>query len=107
MIRCSMLEKHIQSQILAYLRLKGVFHWRQNTGAVNIQGKNGNRFVRFGKPGISDIIGIYNGRFLAIEVKTQKGRLSEHQKVFLKDVEDNGGIAIVARSVEDVIKGLG
>lgn len=56
--------------------------------------------------GVSDIIGIYKGKFFAIEVKTKTGKLSEHQKIFLNDVKKNGGIAFVARSIDDVHRGL-
>ena len=57
--------------------------------------------------GISDIIGIYQGRPLAIEIKTERGRLSEHQERFLERWKAAGGIAIVARSPNDVVKRLG
>ena len=57
--------------------------------------------------GVSDIIGCYEGTFFAIEVKTQKGVITEHQKDFLRRVEEAGGIAIVARSCEDVVEALG
>lgn len=52
--------------------------------------------------GVSDIIGIYKGRFLAIEVKKPGAKPTNHQWNFLKAVHENGGIALVARSVEDV-----
>lgn len=52
--------------------------------------------------GVSDILGIYKGRPLAIEVKSKTGRLSDEQKYFLRRFEAAGGIAIVARSVQDV-----
>lgn len=43
---------------------------------------------------------------MAIEVKVPKKYPSKDQKSFLQDVADAGGIAIVARSVEDVKKAL-
>ena len=51
---------------------------------------------------MSDIIGIYKGRFLAIEVKTAKGKLTVAQVTFQHTVQQEGGIAFVARSVQDV-----
>ena len=57
--------------------------------------------------GIADILGIYNGQFLAIEVKAPKGRLSDYQKIFLDRVKAEGGIAITAYCIDDVINGLG
>jgi hypothetical protein len=41
--------------------------------------------------GASDLIGMAGGRFLAIEVKTGKGRLTPEQVLFLKLVNKNGG----------------
>ncbi len=52
--------------------------------------------------GSADLIGItHGGQFLAVEVKTPDGRLSTEQKAWLKTVERFGGMAEVARSVED------
>lgn len=42
--------------------------------------------------------------FLAIEVKTPKGRLRPGQREFIDCVNRTGGIAFVARSVKDVEK---
>jgi hypothetical protein len=93
-------EKELQQEILSYLRSSGIFPWRQNTGAFLYK----KRFVRFGLRGISDIIGIMpDGRFLAIEVKKEKGELTVYQEVFLETMKENGGIAIVTRSLFDVI----
>ena len=57
--------------------------------------------------GISDIIGIYKGRFLAIEVKRDNQIPTPLQQAFLDEVKANGGIAILARSAKDVIEALG
>jgi len=86
-------ESIITSQIRQYLTLKRVFHWKVWQGLGS-------------QPGVSDIIGIFRGRPLAIEVKTKKGRVSEHQENFLNNFRENGGIAIIARSVDDVIQKL-
>lgn len=86
-------EADITRQVRDYLKVQHVFHWKvlQGLGAT---------------PGISDIIGIYHVRPLAIEIKTAKGKLSEHQISFLNNFKKEGGIAFVARSVEDVIENL-
>ena len=39
-----------------------------------------------GEKGIADILGIYNGKFLAIEIKTARGRVSPEQQRFLANV---------------------
>ena len=99
-------EQSIQRQILQWLeyhRKRVPMFWRNNSGAIKLE----NRFIRFGAVGSSDILGILNdGRFLAIEVKSAKGKLTESQKNFLANVNDAGGLGIVARSIEDVTRGL-
>lgn len=54
--------------------------------------------------GSSDIIGISpNGKFLAAEVKTPKGRVRPEQTKFIEAVIRAGGIAGIVRSVEDAL----
>lgn len=45
--------------------------------------------------------------FVGIEVKTEKGRLSEPQKNFLAMLKEQGGITGVARSVEEAREIIG
>lgn len=57
--------------------------------------------------GSSDLIGwTSDGRFLAIEVKTAKGRTAQEQVLFISAVRHAGGVAFVARSVEEALEGL-
>ena len=42
--------------------------------------------------------------FTSIEVKTPTGRLRSEQKLWLEKVQASGGIAGVARSVEDALR---
>lgn len=53
--------------------------------------------------GSADLIGILapTGRLIALECKTEVGRLSEEQRLFLAHVRARGGFACVVRSVED------
>lgn len=44
--------------------------------------------------------------FTAPEIKSNKGRLSEDQKKFLKKLNDDGGIGFVARSEEEALQKL-
>lgn len=95
-------ETNIQAEIMMELSKLGCKVWRNNTGAL--KDKNG-RLVRYGLcKGSSDIIGIApDGRFLAVEVKTDRGRVSDHQRTFLGVVSASGGRAGVARSVEEAV----
>ena len=58
-------------------------------------------------PGISDIIGCYNGRMIAIEIKKPGGKATGDQLRFLASVNQAGGIGFMASSTEDVVVGLG
>lgn len=50
-----------------------------------------------------DMVGQTVGVFHAIEVKTQRGRVSPQQQAFIDAVRRNGGRAGVARSPEDAL----
>lgn len=52
--------------------------------------------------GTPDILCCYNGRFLGIEVKEGKDRLSEIQIAQGKQIEWAGGYFVVAACIEDV-----
>ena len=93
-----MKETQIQKAILDYLALKRYFHWRNNSGAM----KTEHNFVRFGTPGSPDIIVIKNGFVWVIEVKTERGKLSEHQEAFRLALTEAGGTYLVARSIDDL-----
>lgn len=61
------------------------------------------RPVRFGLcDGSADLVGWHRGRFLAVEVKSSAGRVSEAQRNFLARVNQAGGIGGVCRSVADL-----
>ena len=55
--------------------------------------------------GSSDIIGIHKptARFLAVEVKTANGRATKEQINFIEQVRAAGGIAGLARSVQEAL----
>ena len=84
-------------------------HWsvawceRLNSGAAKI----GSRFVRFGWKGAPDIVGqLRDGRFLGVEVKAPKGKLSTDQSDFLERIRCAGGVSFMARDYRDVIREL-
>lgn len=97
-------ESGISKQIRSYLKLRGIFAWRNNSGMLpNPRG----RPVKFGFPGSSDILGVLpGGRFLGIEVKDPKGTTSKArailQQAFRDEINAAGGVAFVATSIEDV-----
>ena len=58
-----------------------------------------------GRSGIPDIIGCYQGRFIAIECKAGKGKTTALQERELQWIKDAGGFTFVAR--EDNLEQLG
>jgi len=100
-----MLERDIQSVCLDYLNfIPGCVAWRMNTGAyaVAAHGTNARRFIRFGVKGMSDIIGILAGRFLAVEIKRKGNKPTIEQRGYLEIVNQNGGIGLWCVSVESL-----
>ena len=88
-------EADITKQIRDILNLKGIWHWKQWQGPMS-------------QPrGVSDILGCFEGRLLAIEIKVPGRYLTPDQALFINSVNAYGGIGFVAYSVEDVIEKLG
>jgi len=87
-----MTERELQKQILAYLKLALPGCWyRNNLGALGQ------------RRGIPDLEVMYHGRPYFIEIKTLKGRLSEHQKRELAWLREKDVPVCVARTLEDVM----
>ena len=77
----------------------GAVLFRNNVGFYKKDG----HAIRYGLcVGSSDFIGWLHGRFLAIEIKVGKDKLTPEQINFLEQVNQSGGIGICARSVSDV-----
>jgi hypothetical protein len=92
--RAQITEKEVTSQIRQVLKICKVWHWKSWQGPMSYP------------KGIADILGCYQGRMLAIEVKRPGGRVSLEQKRFIKRVNAEGGIGFVAYSVDDVVERL-
>lgn len=101
-----------QSVRLALGQCPAVRMFRNNVGAIKAPD---GRVIRYGLATGSadligwktvtitpDMIGLHIARFVSIEVKAPKGRLTPEQETWRSAVLKAGGIAIVARSVEDV-----
>ncbi len=90
-------ESEIKKAIMGYLeRLPGCY-----ARVIQVKGIKGRTSP---SKGVLDIIAAYKGRAIAIEVKTPSGRLEESQKEFIEGwTRRGGGVALVARSLDDVI----
>lgn len=109
-------ETNLQRAIMVALSEAGCTVWRNNTGQAYagrvIHSSGGVVTLASASPivfglcvGSADIIGIApGGRFLAVEVKTATGRVSREQQLFIDAVNAAGGVAGIARSVQDALK---
>lgn len=109
MQQIKLLEKQIQNLILSWLSAQpNCMTWQNDSVGIWDAKKGIYRLPHgpFRKKGVADILGLYRGYFLAIEVKTKTGKVSLEQNEFIAQVVKHGGIAFVARSLEDVIEKL-
>ena len=72
--------------------------WRNNCGVAEVRGYK----IRFGLAvGSADLIGLFRGRFVAVEVKTPEGRQTQDQRQWQQLVESKQGVYAVVRSEDD------
>ena len=89
----------------------GGFAWRQNTGAGRMAS---GRFMRFGEPGVADVIGVLRrtkrsplepadlGVFIAVECKGPNTRQSPAQRAWQREIEQRDGVYVLARTLKDL-----
>ena len=98
----------IIKEILKDLKTRGVYAWRNNSGATvhsyynQREGRTKNSFIRYGSVGMPDIMGVHQGSLFAIEVKTRSGKTTPAQDIWLEKLRAEGCVAFIARSVEDL-----
>lgn len=93
-----------ESQLMDRVRLilgsepDGVW-WRNNTGvATSAAGHT----IRYGLGnGSADLVGLFRGRFVAVEIKTAAGRQTEDQQRWQRLVESKRGVYAIVRSEDD------
>ena len=56
----------------------------------------------FGTKGISDLIAMRDKRVLFLEIKTETGKLSDHQKEFARNVHEKGVEYYIVRDLDDL-----
>lgn len=85
-----MKESDIVRAILKYLKtVPDCFFWKEHGGMYDTAG-------------IPDIICCYRGKFMAFEVKTEKGRTTALQESVINKIQKCGGKTAVVRSVDEV-----
>jgi hypothetical protein len=73
--------------------------WRNNVGVATTDRGAKIRFGLF--PGSADLIGLFRGRFIGVEIKTPQGRQSPDQRRWQACVEDHGGVYAIVRSEDE------
>ena len=98
-----MTESEIQSLILLEASKRGHRLWRSNAG--KIKSAHTGTWVKLLPAGFADVFGFRgsDGKFIAIEVKNEKGKLRPGQKRFAEFAATQPIIYGVARSKEDAI----
>lgn len=103
-------ESPIVTACCQYLRAKQYFFWRQNNVGIYDAKIEAFRANPNNLPGVPDIFLLHRRRddvewtFYAIEVKTLVGKQSAAQIEFQKKWEMAGGVYLVARAIDDLIK---
>ena len=107
-------ESDVLSGCLRWLQLKGIWCWRQNQGAIPLEGGGFRRFV--GLKGVADILGILPqtvrivgddgpvtfGNLLAVETKRPGEKPRPEQEEFLRQVNARGGVGVCVHSVGEL-----
>lgn len=96
-------EAQVQKLISQWLKLHGAFVIRINGGAAKV----GKRFIRFTDVvGCPDLLVCWRGRLVGIECKRRGGKASPDQLACIDAINRAGGVAFVARGIEDVERAL-
>lgn len=107
-------ESELLGLCIDWLAANRILAFRMNTGAIKID----KRFLRFGVPGMADILAFRKVNTIAkgpqfwpttavwLELKSPKGIQSDLQKSFQEKVEAEDHRYAVVRSLEDLIEAM-
>lgn len=102
-------EQSLQRLVLDWLQAKQILAFRMQTGATLSSYGGKKRMIRYGVPGMADILAwrrhptmVGYSQAIWIELKAPEGRQTELQKSFQKQIEAQGHKYILARSLEDI-----
>lgn len=97
-------ERMIQRAVMDYLKTrKDVYFFRAGSGHVKLQS---GRHFKTGSPGVPDIVCLYNGRFIGLEVKAVSGKQSALQVEAEQKIKNAGGEYYIVRCMDDLFKAL-
>lgn len=94
-----MKESELLSFAITCLKQSGLVWWRVANGPIKHGGINKKSPIK----GFPDLAGVMpNGKFFAIELKTDKGKLSPEQTDWITKLNMSGAMAIVLRSKDEI-----
>jgi len=98
-------EKEIENAILQALNMLPLCKaWKnQSVGIYDPVKKTFRSRSKYQIKGVSDILGIYRGKMICLEVKSKKGQLTDEQKLFLDQMRKLGAVTGCVRSVSDAL----
>lgn len=84
-------EKKVKDAVVARLKAAGAYYFYPVTGG-------------YGASGVPDIVACYKGRFIGIECKAGRGKLTPLQTANIAKISEQGGVALVIyeTNVDDV-----
>lgn len=97
-------EADLLKQVIQYLKFAGIWFKRVQVGPTP-RSRNGiTVFTPSTMTGMPDIIACIHGRLCAMELKSQRGKLSEAQEKTLNEMALAGAKVIVAHSLDEIIE---
>ena len=101
-------EQGLSNAVMNYLAIKRIPHYRTRTSGSIIHKRGGG--IAYGRDryaatqrGFPVLLVFKDGRTFALELKSQIGKLSPEQKAWLDNLRNEGCIARVIRSLDEVI----
>ena len=92
-------------EYLQYLKNQGkIWYMRCNSGMAYLGSGKHRYAVKLAPEGTADLLVLNDTRVIWIEVKDEKGKQSEAQVEFQKEIEALECEYIIARSLDDVVK---
>lgn len=87
--------------VIKYFKLHGGNAYRINTVGIYDKEMGGLRNSGM-KKGLPDVIGIYKGQFIGVEIKIGKDRQSDYQKEREQEINAAGGLYFIAKTFDQI-----
>ena len=95
-------EAKVLKACIKYLEDLDCYVLRTSAGFTSFDGRN----VSIGRAGLPDILCCIAGKFVAVECKAERGRVSEAQQRQHEFIRRRNGIVIIPHSVDELRAGL-